>query len=240
MAVKEVKLPIEKWSYLVKVAITYLFMGLAGWAIVLLLDEEEEPWGCSADSEKLCTFKKVAAGVSCLLLLPFWFESNYQGFKVALSWIDDDGLEFLSDDTQGLLARITGDHDDGGLIFALFVALFGPIFFILLVLYLIIIDSGDLTPCEGILVLFYYIFGIMPDWILAYALFPLSVLVILSSQTVGEVLINLVAMQIFAQLDDILVKMIVRPDLSNGQVLLSYVKSPKLEENNKVTPTVEP
>lgn len=78
--------------------------------------------------------------------------------------------------------------------------------------------------------LFIRTFVLLPDMLLSVLLFPLSALVILSSQTAGEVLINIVAVQIFAQLDDILVKMVTRQDVSIAQTMLLYVDDEEVSQ----------
>ena len=68
-----------------------------------------------------------------------------------------------------------------------------------------------------------YLLVITPDFFLCVLFVPLSVLVINSSSSLTDILVNLVALQIFSQLDDVLVRMLLRPMKSIGTVLDSYL-----------------
>lgn len=62
-----------------------------------------------------------------------------------------------------------------------------------------------------------------PDIALTFLLFPVSYFVMISSDSPEDVLVNLVAVQIFAELDDIFVKMLFSPRSSAGERVLAYV-----------------
>lgn len=68
-----------------------------------------------------------------------------------------------------------------------------------------------------------YILVIIPEFLLSMLFIPLSVLVINSSTSLTDILVNLVALQIFSQLDDVVVRMLLRPMKSIGTVLDSYL-----------------
>jgi len=51
------------------------------------------------------------------------------------------------------------------------------------------------------------------DLFLSFSLFPLAFYLLLQAKSVGDVLLNIVAIQIFAQLDDVFTRMVLRMDL---------------------------
>ncbi|GBG26920.1 Hypothetical Protein FCC1311_031432 [Hondaea fermentalgiana] len=67
---------------------------------------------------------------------------------------------------------------------------------------------------------------LLPDFCLTVALFPLSFLVVASSESPGDIIVNIVAVQVFAQLDDIIVRMLVQHNASVGQALDAYCVGP--------------
>lgn len=70
--------------------------------------------------------------------------------------------------------------------------------------------------------IFYYLFLLLPDIALTIALFPLSFYVISSTETISDSFVNLVAVQVFAQLDDVLVRLLVLPRKSLGDIIDNY------------------
>ena len=64
---------------------------------------------------------------------------------------------------------------------------------------------------------------LVPEFYLTLLLVPLSILVINSSGSISDTLVNLVALQIFSTLDDELVRILLRPQKSVGQLLDNYL-----------------
>lgn len=64
---------------------------------------------------------------------------------------------------------------------------------------------------------------IIPELFTTLLLLPLSILVINSSDNLTDVLVNLVALQVFSQIDDVLVRILLRPAGSLGRLLDIYL-----------------
>lgn len=64
---------------------------------------------------------------------------------------------------------------------------------------------------------------LIPEFYVTLLLVPLSIIVINSSGSVTDTLVNLVALQIFSTLDDELVRILLRPKKSVGQLLDNYL-----------------
>mmetsp|Transcript_3215 Transcript_3215/g.3910 ORF Transcript_3215/g.3910 Transcript_3215/m.3910 type:complete len:216 (+) Transcript_3215:131-778(+) len=112
-----------------------------------------------------------------------------------------------------------------GMIMSFLFLMVFPIVFMAMPIFLIIQTVKKGGPVSGIVHFFtilYFFFLLLPDIILNIMLFPLSFLVVYSSESVSETFVNLVAVQIFAQLDDMLVRMLVHPRKSVGMILDSY------------------
>lgn len=63
----------------------------------------------------------------------------------------------------------------------------------------------------------------LPDVLLTLALFPTSYLVMVSSQSPEDLVVNLVAVQVLATLDDQFVKTLLRPRASVGDAIQNYL-----------------
>mmetsp|Transcript_15387 Transcript_15387/g.18658 ORF Transcript_15387/g.18658 Transcript_15387/m.18658 type:complete len:319 (-) Transcript_15387:334-1290(-) len=111
----------------------------------------------------------------------------------------------------------------GFLLLLPFLVLFLPFYALRSYKYMKEFESDSLLNLIGSLVsVVYFLFLLLPDITLTVILFPLSFLVVSTSESVAETFVNLVAVQIFAQLDDFLVKMIVLPRKSIGFNLEGY------------------
>lgn len=76
----------------------------------------------------------------------------------------------------------------------------------------------------------------LPDLVLTLALFPLSYFVMQSFNNPEEVLVNLVALQIFADLDDLFIPLLLRPRQSVGDAIQNYIS----ENPNALVPRYSP
>ncbi|GBG26873.1 Hypothetical Protein FCC1311_030952 [Hondaea fermentalgiana] len=197
--------------------------GLVCWTLLVFVwsgmivsweDESAENGMQNDTSAILHVYQQVGYVLSVLLLLPSLFEMGF-------TWMILIGE--AEEPTQTLIKKIADynliQYAARGLVLAFFaVALSLPLLFILIVFGLPRQlcrrqDDDEDDEAAKWWSAFYRLFGLLPDALLTWSLFPLSYFILMddSGSSAMSVITDLVAVQIFATLDDLIVQMLLRP-----------------------------
>jgi len=165
-------------------------------------------------NRNLCTFKRVAFALSASLLLPNLFEMGF----TSIILIGDQKKHTLR-----LLERIANYGLLEYMIRGFFLGIAAVLFSVPALLVMIVcgLPSRLLRACirseeapedrRAWWSAFNRVWGLAPDAMLTWSLFPVSYFVIMDSTTAAGVITNLVAVTVFASLDDIIVQMLLSP-----------------------------
>lgn len=204
------KTEVRSYGVIVKGSVACALLLLSVWYISLAIPDLE--FECVEGELSLCWFKRAVALFAFFVLLPYLFESWNVGAMLLLC-IDKRQSAFVVADKRG---RVIGLDMDGTLYFNGPVArIYGDVLFQLLLLPARLLAALVLVPIAvlsgrswthntGVLELL-----ILMDLLHTFLLPPLAVIVVLSSGSPTDILINFAAVSIFAQIDDILVRLVV-------------------------------
>mmetsp|Transcript_17329 Transcript_17329/g.19723 ORF Transcript_17329/g.19723 Transcript_17329/m.19723 type:complete len:316 (+) Transcript_17329:133-1080(+) len=189
---------------------------------------------------KFCYFKSSMIVLSWALLVPFLLESVSILNVIMISAINSEVLIPISNgEYAGHDATISEVFSSNPVrrtaysIISLFVAPYR-------ILKIQLENSNKDEKLAIIARLFFRILVFMiPDLLSTGSLFLVSFLVMDSSNSADELVVNLVAVQIFASIDDSFVQMILRPRASVASALRSYSNYSSKEERASYSPVEE-
>mmetsp|Transcript_1846 Transcript_1846/g.2116 ORF Transcript_1846/g.2116 Transcript_1846/m.2116 type:complete len:237 (+) Transcript_1846:151-861(+) len=171
------------------------------YGMIIIFSDEESEISCTIGSEdKLCGFKYTCFVLSIFLLLPYLYEAVNSADLFIGGRIDEVKADSILD--QVMKSSVTQNM---GRAWKKLVYL---IIAIVLSFPLIVAIPFSSTAADTWKAFPF----VVPSLVFNLALFPLSFLIIFSSQTVGETFVNLVAVQIFASLADTFIVMVFRPE----------------------------
>eukprot|EP00924_Labyrinthula_sp_SR-Ha-C_P010807 maker-scaffold_35-snap-gene-2.88-mRNA-1 protein AED:0.00 eAED:0.00 QI:168/1/1/1/0.66/0.5/4/295/368 len=232
-----------------KQLITTGIIAIVAWFFVVKLEEDSkigELFNCDANDndsiiaadevagdfkdggESFCYFKSVMIIVSFIFLFPFALRTLS---LVLILWVSIINEEVLIPVSEGFYAgqgQVYSALMSSNPLRRVFSTISG---FRQIVVFLVTSTDGN---CKKVIMVFeivwkFFIF-LLPDILLTFSLFPISYFVMHSSKSPDEVVVNLVAVQVFATLDEIFVKMLMRPREDVGETIQNYCEvNPKIE-----------
>lgn len=205
---------------LVKGLVCWTLLVFVWWGIwVMQNDDETAQDQNQPTSAILAVYQRVGYALSVALLLPSLFEMGF-------TWLILVGDR--QEPTMTLIKKISSynllEYSIRGTVLALAAVLFSlPLLLVLTVMGLPRhlcrrrfennLTSDRMREEEEWWSAFYRLFGLLPDALLTWSLFPLSFFIIVddSGSSAMSVITDLVAVQIFATLDDMIVQMLLLP-----------------------------
>lgn len=204
----------------IKFCINLVLCTIAIFAVLLL--EDWELCQCTEDDracEKLCYFKYICVSASILFLLPYFCDTVETVALVRESF------------AAGTIMFAEGSNEVLPASFVNFKRIPAINFFPYRVLLCVLYSLIMLMPFNLVKTGAWYT---LPDLLLSWSLFPLAYAAIASSNGVIETFVNLVAVQVFAGLDNSLVEKALSRYTSIGEVIQRvYMEDPNDNLNNR-------